>query len=93
MKLTREKILEVLVTALLEAQQGIVDEPEEINENTRPIGDLKDFDSLTSVVVTVHCLNDLGFGDLPFPSLFIGKHSEVLTVGEAADRIMKLKKK
>lgn len=92
MKLTRERVIEALVTALREAQQDIVTEPEEINESTRPIGDLKDFDSLTSVEVTVHCLAALGIEDLPsFPSLFISKRNEALTVGEVADRIMKLK--
>jgi hypothetical protein len=94
MDITREKVVEVLVNALLEAQQDIVGSPELITENTRPIGDLKDFDSLTSVEVTLSCLSALGFEDLPsFPSLFISKQSESLTVSEVADRIMKLKKK
>jgi hypothetical protein len=92
MKITREKVIQVLVNALLEAQQDVVDSPEVITENTRPIGDLKDFDSLTSVAVTLYCLSALEF-DLPsFPSLFISKHDDSLTVGEVADRIMKLKK-
>jgi len=94
MNLTREKVVQVLVNALHEAQQDIVDSPERITENTRPIGDLKDFDSLTSVEVTLYCFFTLGFEDLPsFPSAFISKPNESLTVGEAADRIMKLKKR
>ncbi len=93
MNLTREKVVEVLVSALLEAQEDIDDTPQLINENTRPIGDLRDFDSLTSVEVTLYCLVTLGFEELPsFPTLFISKGSDALTVGEVADRIMKLKK-
>ncbi len=94
MKMTREKVVEILINALQEAQQDIVDDPEEITESTRPIGDLMHFDSLASVVVTVHCLVALGWNDPPsFPSLFLGKPSEALTVGEVADRIMRLKKR
>ncbi|MBI4764645.1 MAG: hypothetical protein HY787_08575 [Deltaproteobacteria bacterium] len=94
MKVTREKIVEILINALQEAQQDIVDEPEEITESTRPIGDLKSFDSLASVVVTVHCLAALKWNAPPsFPSLFLGKPGEALTVGEVADRILRLKKR
>lgn len=94
MKVTREKVVEILINALQEGQQDIVDEPEEITESTRPIGDLMYFDSLASVVATVHCLAALGWNDPPsFPSLFLGKPSEALTVGEVADRIMRLKKR
>lgn len=94
MEATREKILEILINALQEVQQDIVDEPEEVTESTRPIGDLKYFDSLASVVVTVHCLAALEWKDPPsFPSLFLAKPGEALTVGEVADRIMRLKKR
>ena len=90
MKLTRDKVLGALVDALREAQQNVSDEPEQITENTRPIGDLRDFDSLTSVMVTVHCLVTLGIEDIPSsPSLFITKRGGALTVGEVADRIIK----
>jgi hypothetical protein len=90
MKLTREKVLNAVVNALREAQQNVVGELEQINERTRPIGDLRDFDSLTSVMVTVHCLVTLGIEDIPSsPSLFITKRGDALTVGEVADRIIK----
>ena len=92
MKLTRARVVKALVTGLREAQQDIVNEPEQIDESTRPIGDLEYFDSLTSVEVTLHCLTALGIKDLPSSSsLFISKRNEALTVGEVADRIMKLK--
>lgn len=94
MRLTREKVLESLVDTLMESQMDMADEPEQIDETTRPIGDLLQFDSLTSVVVTLHCLTALGFEELPsFPSLFIDKRGEALTVGEAADRIMAMQQK
>lgn len=89
MRLTREKVLEALVDALMEAQMDMADEPEPIDESTRPVGDLLQFDSLTSVVVTLHCLATLEFEELPsFPSLFISKRGDALTVGQVADRIM-----
>lgn len=92
MKLTREIVLDELINALQKAQQDIVEEPEQIDEDTIPIGDLGDFDSLTSVEVTVRCLVNLGFDELPpFPTLFINKKNEALTVGQVADRILKLR--
>ena len=90
MRLSREKVVKVLVDALREAQEDIVEEPESIGEGTRPIGDLKDFDSITSVQVTVHCLAALDIAPTAFPSLFIGRQNNALTVGEVADRIMRL---
>lgn len=94
MKLTREIVLEELVNALQEAQRDIVDKPVQIDENTSPIGDLLHFDSLTSVEVTVRCLVGLGFDEFPsFPTLFINKQNEVLTVGQVADRILRLRLK
>lgn len=92
MKLTREIVLDELINALQEAQQDIVEEPEQINEDTIPIGDLGDFDSITSVEVTVRCLVNLGFDEFPsFPTLFINKRTEALTVGQVADRILSLR--
>lgn len=90
MESNREKILRVVMQALKEAQFEIDDSAAEITESTRPIGDLKYFDSLTSVVVTVHCLHSLDYNDpLKFPSLFIDK-GKVLNVGEVVDRILQL---
>ena len=93
MKLSRQEVVGVLVNALREAQQDLSEELETIDEGTRPIGDLKAFDSLASVQVAVHCLDALDIGlTLSFPSLFIGRQNNALTVGEVADRIMKLQK-
>ena len=93
MKLTREKILEVLITVLHEIQAVIVHQPERITEDTVPIGDLYDFDSLTSVEVTVDVLVTLGFKESEFPSypsVFISRQQKALTVGQVADRILRL---
>ena len=93
MKIKREDVLKVVVNALKDAQYDIKDEEVEILESTRPIGDLKDFDSLTSVQVTVICFDslDLGHDDpLKTPSLFIDSKGNALTVGEVVDRILKL---
>ena len=91
MKLTRERIIDVLITVLQETQQVIVEEPERISEETVPIGDLYDFDSLTSVEVTVDVLVALGFEEFPsYPSVFISRQQMALTVGQVADRILRL---
>jgi hypothetical protein len=91
MELTREKAVEILIDVLVEAQQDMPDATKEINASTNPIKDLKDFDSLASVLATVHCFDALEFdmgNELPFISLFV-KNNKALTVGEAADRITK----
>jgi len=89
MKMAREDVLRVVIDALREAQVDLQGEVAEINENTLPIGELKYFDSLTSVMVTTHCLDSFGYTDpLDFPSLFIDKKGKVLTVGEVVDRIL-----
>lgn len=93
MALTRQEVLAALVEALTEAQLDVSQEPEPIDEATRPIGDLLQFDSLTSVVVTLHCLTTLRIEDMPSsPSLFIDKKGQSLTVGEVIDRILSLQK-
>ena len=95
MKLTREMVLDVLLSAVKEAAIDFAEDDALIGEDTVPIGDLPEFDSLTSVEITVHCLLELGFDESEFPSaptLFISKKKEALTVGQVADRILKLKK-
>lgn len=91
MEMNRAKVLQVVVKALTEAQYEIDDSNTKIIESTRPIGDLKYFDSLASVAVTVHCLDSLGYRDpLKFPSLFIDKDGNALTVGDVVSRILQL---
>ena len=92
MELTREQVLFELINILRKVQEDITDQPEQITESTRPIGDLSNFDSLTSVSVTLRCLNAIGIEELPSsPSLFIGKNNKALTVSEVVDRIIKMK--
>lgn len=94
MEVAREDVLRVVIDALREAQVDLQEEVTEIDEKTLPIGGLKYFDSLTSVMVTIHCLDSLGYTDpLDFPSLFIEKKGKVLTVGEVVDRIIEILKK
>ncbi len=91
--ITRKIALNELIKTLYEVQEDIVDKPEHIDESTQPFDQLEGFGSLVSVSVTQRCLAALGFKDKPpFASLFISKQGKALTVGEAADRIMKLKK-
>ena len=92
MSLTRKKVLDVLVTVLQEIQKDIVGVPERISEETVPIGNLNDFDSLASVEATVDILVRLGFeiDEFPsYPSLFIKQHN-ALNVGQVVDRILRL---
>ena len=94
MKLTRKSILDELIAVLQEIQHNIVDELEPIGEETVPIGDLCEFDSLASVEATINALDALGFKEFPsYPSLFIGKKNEALTLGQVTDRILKLRLK
>ena len=74
MELTRQRTLDVLINVLQEMQQEILEEPEQINEDTIPVGNLYQFDSLTSVEATVNIIVALGFetDEFPsYPSLFI----------------------
>jgi acyl carrier protein len=92
MKFTRKNILDALITVLEEIQQAIVEKPEQISEETVPIGDLCEFDSLASVEATVDVLVALGFefDKFPsYPSIFISRDNKALTVGQVTDRILK----
>ncbi len=94
MEVNREDVLNVVINALQEAQADVLEDAIVIGEDTLPIGELTAFDSLTSVVVTVHCFDSLGYTDpLTFPTLFIDKSGNALTVGQVVDRILKLLKK
>jgi mevalonate kinase len=93
MGFNREQVLNVLIQALKDAQHVFQEEASEIDEKTCPIGELMNFDSLTSVMVTFNCLASLDYEcELDFPTLFINKKGKALTVGEIVDRIMLLLK-
>jgi acyl carrier protein len=94
MEFSREEVLKIVIDALKEAQEDFPEGDIEIEEETKPIGGLAYFDSLASVVVTVRCMEALGYSDeLPMPTLFIGRYREYLTVGKVADRILTYLKK
>jgi len=93
MKMKREDVLRMVIKELKAAQYAIQEEAVTVLESTKPIGDLKDFDSLTSVCVTARCFESLGVpSDDPMqvPSLFIDSSGSALTVGEIVDRILEL---
>jgi hypothetical protein len=94
----RKEAIKVLVSILREYQDNIGEEVDELNESTRPIGDLRSFDSLTGVMATVHCYEKFHIeSDIKGISLFVGKNQRglpcALTVGEIADRIITLTSK
>jgi len=96
--MNRDEVLIVVVEILQELQASLGEEAEEIDDMTKPIGGLRKFDSLTGVEATVICLERFEIDDSKkIMSLFVGEDKEgrpyALTVGEIADRIMKLKKK
>ena len=92
MKLNRKEILDVLIKVLQEIQQTIVEKPETIGEETIPIGDLCEFDSLASVEATVNAFDALKLEHSPTcPSIFISKANKALTMGQVADHILKLR--
>jgi hypothetical protein len=93
MEFSREEVLQVVIDALKEAQRDISDDAVLISEKTRPIGELKAFDSLTSVMVTSHCFDSLKYdGPLEITTLFMDKSGNALTVSEVVDKILKLLK-
>lgn len=80
---------------ITDIQKASGEKGEEIYETTRPIGGLKGFDSLTSVILTAHCFEKFGISsDENIVSLCIGENKSgnpcALTVGEIADRILAL---
>jgi hypothetical protein len=94
METTRDDVLKAVINALKEAQADFPDDAITIVEGMKPIGELKFFDSLVSVGVTLRCLDALGYkDDLSMPTLFIDKHGTYLTVGEVVDRIVILLQK
>ncbi len=91
----RKEVIEALIEILKEVQKAIGEEPEEINEKTRPIGGIGFFDSLVGIAVTFRCFERFGIeDDGEFESLFHGNNKKgapcAFTVGEVADRIMSL---
>ena len=93
MKLQRNEVMDVLIKEIQEIQQAIVDTPEQIAEETIPIGNLCEFDSLVSVEATINVFAALGLGEPSCTSIFISKNGKALSLGQVADRILKLTSK
>ena len=94
----RKETLRIIVSLLKELQKESGEEADEIYETTRPIGGLSGFDSLTGVILTVHCFEKFGIkNDGHIISLCEGTnkngHPCALSVGEIADRILTLANK
>lgn len=92
----RKEIVKALIEILKENQSIIGEEVGEINEKTRPIGDLIKFDSLMSVDVTVTCCVKFEISDdKKILSLFVGENDKgfpyALNISEVADLVLTLK--
>ncbi len=91
MEYTREEVLNTIVNVLKDVQEDFHEEAIEITEETTPIGSLAYFDSLASVVTTIHCLDVFDYEEeLSIPTLFVNNDGKFLTVGEVADCFMTL---
>lgn len=90
-----EDVVKALIIILQEAQRELCDEVEEINVSTCPVGGMSLFDSLMGVVITARCFEQFNIeDDKKTISLFETKKSgEPLTIGDVADKIIKLKLK
>lgn len=93
--MNRKEIVDSLSEILIEFQEDVTNDVADIDEDTRPIGDLPGFDSLAGIDATVHCVERFGLNDSDeVQSLFVGEDAQgrpcALTVGQVADRIMEL---
>ena len=93
----RDFVVKTLIALLMEIQGQVCEdgEVEEIDITTRPIGGMKNFDSLLGEYATVRCFKKFEIKDDGSTlSLLANKKDGVaLTVGEIADRIISLKAK
>ena len=91
----KNEVVGMLIKILKENQKEIGEEVGDINEKTRPIGDLLKFDSLMSVAVTVTCCKIFGISDdKNIQTLFVGENDNgfpcALSVGQVADLVLTL---
>lgn len=100
--MTKDDVVNDLITLLEELQKDIGDESCTINLETRPLLEIKHFDSLAAISFSLSCAARFGidenkiFGEKEMANgLFTkvnkaGKNVEALTVSEVADRIISL---
>ncbi len=82
----RYEVREVLIEVLVEIQELSGEEVPEIGDDTRPMDDLADFDSLIAVEATTQLSERLSQEELD-PMLFFSKNDTPLRVEEIVDRI------
>jgi len=90
----RNTILRLLMQQLMEYQlhRPNPEEGEVVQPDTRPVGDLADFDSYSAVEMTVTCLARFGIeDDNSIQSLFVEDRT-ALTVDDVAGKIHELMK-
>jgi hypothetical protein len=93
----RDEVVAILVEILTEMQADCEGDPANlvINENTKPLDDLVNFDSLTGVQATCLCLERIPLRNSEKIITLFESHSSkdgrfALTVGSVADRILSL---
>lgn len=82
-----ESVEALLIKAINAVEKASGRMPSKLDSGMRPIGDLKDFDSLNGVEVTIEVSTSLG-ADVPFNDVFIDdKKGRSLTIAQSARRL------
>jgi len=85
-----ESIESALMKAINSVEKASGRVSSKLDSGMRPIGDLRDFDSLNGVEVTIEVSSDLGI-DVPFNDVFVDeKKGQSLTIAQAAHRLAQL---
>jgi hypothetical protein len=89
----KEKILSELIAMLRELQSQLGEEPHEISADTRPIGGIGGFTSITGVLFTCQCVDRFAIPNADkLQTIVVGETDSgklfERTVGEIADEIV-----
>jgi acyl carrier protein len=83
----RQEIRRALIEVLAEIQTETGETLVEIDEETRPIGELPGFDSLTAIEVTIELAHRLGL-EIPYENIFVNaKGTRALRIREITERL------
>jgi hypothetical protein len=88
--MTRSQVRALLVEVLVEVQDAVTDTPVVIDDDTRPIGDLPQFDSWLAEDTTVTILERLNLDVTDDPNPFIRATGGPARFGEVVSRVCEL---
>lgn len=89
----KDQIVKKLIDMLHELQKSFGEEPQEITADTKPIGGMGGFSSLSGVAFTVDCIDGFGIpDDEKLQSIVVGRDEDkkpfARTVEQIADDIV-----